>query len=337
MTNRSNNVASAGKQPPSRLAEMVSVAEIPSVRESFPPATLAKMGVLALLLVLLHWSRLVELVGVWYNEPNWSHGFLIPLFSAFLIYSRRDELLSARRNVCILGLPIMLGALAIEVLAVYPVQNAWIYWLAMVMLAFGTVLYLGGTRIIRITALPILYFVLAIPIPNLLYERIALPLQNLAARASALLLRALGVEISVRASQLEVISINGNWYPLTVAEACSGVRSLLAYIALGVAWAHLTDRPIWQRVVLVLAAVPIAILTNMGRVAITCGMYAIDKPELGTKFMHEFTGMLMLVPALLMFWALAKLLSSLFVEVEEDEQEPGESLPSGEAPGGGDA
>ncbi|MGC9455107.1 MAG: exosortase/archaeosortase family protein [Phycisphaerae bacterium] len=334
MTNRTNNVASAGAKPSGRLSEMVVTAETPSVTESFPPATLLKMGVLAALLVLLHYSRLVELVVIWYNEPNWSHGFLIPLFSAFLLYSRRDELLSAPRRVCIWGLPVMILALLIEAAAVYPIRNTWIYWLAMVMLTFGTVLYLGGTRIIRITALPILYFVLAIPIPNLLYERIALPLQNLAARASALLLRALGTEISVRASQLEIISVNGNWYPLTVAEACSGVRSLLAYVALGVAWAYLTDRPIWQRVVLVLAAVPIAIITNMARVSITCGMYAIDRPELGSKFMHEFTGMLMLVPALLMFWGLAKLLGSLFVEEEDD---PDDSSLQSEASDGGTA
>ncbi|MFP3936691.1 MAG: exosortase/archaeosortase family protein [Phycisphaerae bacterium] len=314
---------------------MVTTVETPSVLESFPPVTLLKMGLLALLLVVLHWSRLVELVGVWYNEPNWSHGFLIPLFSAFLIYSRRDEVLSAPRKVCLWGLPLMIVALLIEAAAIFPIRNTWIYWLAMVLLVFSTVLYLGGTRIIRVTALPILYFVLAIPIPNLLYERIALPLQNLAARASALLLRALGTEISVRASQLEVISTEGNWYPLTVAEACSGVRSLLAYVALGVAWAYLTDRPIWQRVVLVLAAVPIAIVTNMARVTITCGMYAIDRPELGTKFMHEFTGMLMLAPALLMFWGLAKLLSSLFVEVEDEETE--QSQVSDEAADGGGA
>jgi exosortase len=275
------------------------------------------------------------LVGVWYNESNWSHGFLIPLFSAFLLYSRRQELLSVPRRVCLWGLPVVLIAIVAEVLAVYPVKNTWTYWMSMVLLTFGLVLYLGGWRIIRLTALPILYFVLAIPIPGLLYERIALPLQNLAARASMLLLRAMGTEISVRASHLEIVSVEGNWYPLTVAEACSGVRSLLAYVALGVAWAYLTDRPIWQRVILVLAAVPIAILTNVLRVAITASMYVLDKPQLGQRFMHEFTGMLMLVPALLMFWGLAKLLDSLFVEVEDDEES--ESSPAGETSDGGGA
>ncbi len=333
--NSANNTASVQSRQSGRLSEMVSTEQVPAVLESFPPATLVKIGVVTLLLVLLHWTRLVRLAEVWYNEPNWSHGFLIPFFSAFLIYSRWEEMLKARRKACLLGLPLMLMALAFQIMAVYPIRNDWLYWLSMVLLVFATVLYLGGWRIIRITALPILYFVLAIPIPSLLYERIALPLQNLAAQASTVTLRVLGVDIAVRASLLEIVSVGGNWYPLTVAEACSGVRSLLAYVALGVAWAYLTDRPVWQRVILVAAAVPIAIITNMMRVIITCSMYVIDRPELGSRFMHEFTGMLMLVPALLMFWGLAKLLSSLFVEVEDEEDEA--SSVAGEASSGGGA
>ena len=121
------------------------------------------------------------------------------------------------------------------------------------------------------------------------------------------------------ASTLHVTSWSGEVHPLRVAEACSGVRSLMAYLALGMAWAYLENRPVWQRVILVLCAVPIAIVTNVLRVTITSTMYVLDMPELGSKFMHEFTGMLMLLPALLLFWALSKLLQGLFVEVEEDE------------------
>ena len=183
------------------------------------------------------------------------------------------------------------------------------------------VLYLGGMTLIRITWLPIFYLAFALPISPMLYERIAFRLQNLAAAWSTIILRVLGVSISVTASHLTVTGMSGEKYGLTVAEACSGVRSLVAYLALGVAWAYLENRPIWQRVVLVLAAAPIAILCNILRVTITCSAYVIDRPELGQKFMHTFAGLVMLGPALVMFWALGKLLQKVFVEVEVEDED----------------
>jgi exosortase len=156
----------------------------------------------------------------------------------------------------------------------------------------------------------------------MLYSQIALPLQNLAAKLSTVALRVMGSQIEVSASALTITSLAGQVHHLTVAEACSGVRSLMAFLALGVAWAYLEQRPIWQRVVLVLFAAPIAIFCNVIRVTTTCSMFVLDKPEMGQSFMHEVTGIVMLAPALAMFWGLSKLLEHLFVEVEvEDEQD----------------
>jgi exosortase len=101
------------------------------------------------------------------------------------------------------------------------------------------------------------------------------------------------------------------------------MRSLMAYVALGVAWAYLEYRPLWHRVILVAATVPIAVFINVVRVTITCTMYVVDRPELGEDFMHSVVGMMMLVPAMLLFWLLNWLLSSLFVE-EDEPQQPGE-------------
>ncbi|MHC4295383.1 MAG: exosortase/archaeosortase family protein [Planctomycetota bacterium] len=182
---------------------------------------------------------------------------------------------------------------------------AWFVW------------YLAGSSVIRVTWLPILFLTFAMPIPPTLYSRIAVPLQNFAARFSAIILQIFGVVIDITASRMSITSMGGNQYGLTVAEACSGVRSLMAFLALGVAWAYLENRAIWQRAVLVASAVPVAILCNVIRVTITSSMYVFDKPELGQDFMHEFTGILMLAPALAMFWGLSKLLESIFVEVED--------------------
>ena len=159
------------------------------------------------------------------------------------------------------------------------------------------------------------------PIPSIIYAQIATPLQDLAARASAVILGISGVDIEVTASHLKITSISGYVHGLTVAEACSGVRSLIAYVALAIAWAYLEERPVWQRLVLVGSAVPIAVLCNVIRVAVTCTMFVVDKPALGQDFMHSFMGLVMMAPALLMLWLLGWILGSLFVEVEDDEPE----------------
>ena len=314
------------RQPgPARPASSTSLTElVAAVEPSVSAAGLsrwdwAKMAILGGLLAMFNRWQFRPLVETWISDPNWSHGFLIPLFSLYLLYARRQELLSAPRRACLWGLPVLVGGLAVTMLGFHPIGTWWISQLGIPIALFGLVLYLAGPAVMRVAWLPIVYLVLAMPIPEMLYVQIALPLQNFAARGATSFLQLCGVEMSVTASRLDVVSRLGVEHTLTVAEACSGIRSLIAYVALGVAWAYLQYRPIWQRVVLVAAAVPIAIFLNVARVAITCVMYVIDKPELGQDFMHEVAGMVMLAPALVLFWFLSWLLRSLVVEVDDDD------------------
>jgi len=396
-----------------RLSDLVAAETSAGFAEAFPPATLAKIAVLAALFVAVHHALLVVLVKTWIRESNWHHGFIIPLFSLYLLYARREELYTARRRTNVLGLVLVLAALAGEIIAIFQIRNHWLAQMGMVGVVFGLVWYLGGGRIgfgkhsfgrilpvpvprrgrgvglawvsvlhlllvaaaalvawraagmlnaswtagvarwigwptlgalarmswlkiaplaillaalgvrwratgvIALMWLPILFLVFALPIPNIIYTRIAVPLQNIAASGSVLILKLFDVTVNSTASNLELISQDKVLRELTVAEACSGMRLLMAFLALGVAMAYLDYKPIWERVVLVLAAVPIAVFCNVIRVTITCWMYYIDRPAFGQKFMHTFTGILMLVPAFLMLWALAWLLRHLFVEADE--------------------
>ena len=170
----------------------------------------------------------------------------------------------------------------------------------------------------KITWVPIVYLVLAIPIPDILYQNIAYPLQELAAQSTTLILQLCNVSIDVNASSLNITSISGKVHPLQVVEACSGVRSLMAFVALSAAMAYIDDRPVWQRVVLILSSFPITMLCNILRVTATSTMFVIDKPELGKDFMHTFMGMALLVPALLMLLGLSWMMNHLFVEEDDD-------------------
>jgi len=299
-----------------------------AVCRGFTRATVAKVGVLTALFLAANYWQLPILARTWWSDFNWNHGFVFPLFSLFLLYSRYDDLRQAPRRVCLAGLPVMIVAILVTVLAFYPVQTYWFAHLGMILLLGGLVLYLAGPAILRVTALPIAFLAFAMPWPKRLYQAVALPLQELAAWVTTILLRLFGVVIQLRASTLRIQSLSGRWHELTVAEACSGVRALMAFLALGVAMAYLEDRPAWQRVVIILLGVPIAIACNCIRVAITCTMYVLDRPDLGRDFMEAFVGMLLLIPAFFMYWGVGGLLRRLFVEVEEPPTPADEDRPA---------
>jgi exosortase len=278
-----------------------------------------KIAVVGVLFLALNFWQVRELVNLWTNDSNWSHGFIIPLFSLYLLSARREELYRAERRICLWGIPILVLSILVMVAAFYPIQNRWIRNLSMTGMLFGLVLYLAGPRVAKLTWLPIFYLALAMPFPPRLYYGIAYPLQELAAVSSTFLLKLFGVLVYVTRSHLEITSITGKVHPLTVAEACSGVRSLMAFIALGVAMAYIEPRPMWQRITLVASTLPITVACNILRVTATAWAYVQDKPELGQDVMHTVMGMVLLIPALGMLLLLSWLLNSLFVDHEEPE------------------
>ncbi len=298
------------------LADMVTVPARPESTYTFSRTAWIKIALLAGMLILMNYRQFPRLFWTWVNDKNWSHGFIIPLFSLYLLFDRRDEILRAKPTTCLWGLLVLVVAALLETMA-YADGNPWACQIGMLMIAFGLVFYLAGPKIMRLTWLPIFYLVFAFPVPNIYYTRVAVWLQNLAAALSASVLRLFTVVVEVKQSSLSIVSITGVKYPLLVEEACSGMRLIMAFLALGVAMAYLTDRPLWQRVVLVALAVPIAVMCNILRVVITCTMFVIDIPQLGQKIMHEFTGMLMLIPAIGMLWGMGWLLRHLFVDVDE--------------------
>ena len=255
--------------------------------------------------------------NIWRDNPNWSHGFIIPLFSIYLFYARRRELLATKRTANIWGLALLIVSGLAQVFT-YLINNPWSGQVTMLGVLLGLVLYLGGWEIFKLTWLPILFLVFAMPIPGSKYSQLALPLQNIAAKFSAMLISAMGVSIEVRQSSLILQTISGHMERLSVEEACSGVRLLMAFVALSVAMAYLADRPLWQRVVMVAMGIPIAVFCNILRVTITCMCFYYDHGEFGRDFMHEFTGMIMLIPAFGMLWLLGKLLSSMYVDQDEE-------------------
>ncbi len=337
MTHANHNPATATTAPPGRsLADLVAADE-PLAAAPLRPDAWIKILVLAGLFAAINLWQFQYLVAKWLDDNNWAHGFLIPLFSIYLLYARRDELLQAPRSHSAWGLPLILVGLAGTLLGFYPVDHPYLSQLSMLLTLLGLVLYVAGWKVLRVAAVPILFLIFAMPFPRSIYESIAMPLQGLAAKSSGVLLGLFGVDVQVTSLHLQITSVSDQIHHLTVAEACSGVRSLMAFVALSVAMAYIEDRPNWQRIVFVLAGIPIAIVCNILRVTLTGAMFVIDKPELGEKFMHEFMGMALLVPAFLLLLLLGRILHGFYLHEDDEDDEDGAADPPASAPTGGAA
>jgi exosortase len=234
---------------------------------------------------------------------------------------------SAAIGVAALGLLAMaldwgLGSLVFGLLifgyGIYPGQNDWLKDLGMVVTLFGVVLTLCGWDVMRITWFPILFLVCALPWPGLVYSKIAGPLQNLAAWVSVGALNLFGVESSQQGTK--IVMSRGIMVPpriLNVAEACAGLKALMTFLSLGATVAFLSSRPLWQKIIITLSAIPIAIFCNVMRVA---GQGLLDyyvSEQLSQSFAHQMVGLVMMLPAFLLILLMAWLVDQIFIEEVE--------------------
>jgi exosortase len=214
-----------------------------------------------------------------------------------------------------------LYGLGVYVYGIYPGQNDYIKDMGMIITLFGVVLMMYGWRVMRLAWFPIVFLICAIPWPGLVYSWIAEPLQQLAANVAVIALKTTGVEAVC--SGTKIIIQNANPLKpsriLNVAEACAGMRSLMTFLTVGGAVAFLSPRHLWQRIIIVVSSIPIAIFCNVLRIS---GQGLLDhyvSPEWSESFAHQFVGMVMLLPAFFMILGVGYLLDKLFIEEAENE------------------
>ncbi len=262
-------------------------------------------------------AELTRVVGRWMSDPSWSHGFLIPLFSLYFLNQHREDLLGMAPRPNYLGLLSLSVAIAFYLFNVVS-PSGYAYFRALsIVAALGSIcLLLGGWRLLRFAGLPVLYLLFAIPLPQRYYVAITMPMRELAATVAAALLNLTrSVETSVTGVIIDIVYLGEPLEPsLNVAEACSGMRLLMAFLALGVAMAYLHERPFWQRSVLLLSAVPIAICCNVIRVTVTGFIYVFIHPQYTHGLYHDLLGIAMLPLAFGLHGALAWFMASLFIE-----------------------
>ncbi|MEM9413872.1 MAG: exosortase/archaeosortase family protein [Planctomycetota bacterium] len=295
---------------------------VPNLPASTDTPLLGKAGrvwvvVFGLLIVFLHlqFFRRMTIIGL--NEGNWSHILVIPFISLYYIYINRERILAQPRRVCLWGLPLIVAGIFGYAMGISPIRNDMAQGYSIILAIFGLLLLLLGPRPMRILWFPVAFLVFGVKVSDAIWSVVAGKLQFIAARGAVVFINMLSpltdMYAEIRGSTIDLdYTYQGiaTQTPLNVAEACSGLRMLMAFLALGVALAFLFPRRWWQRVALVLLAAPIAIFVNTLRVTVLALLYLID-PSYAQGQFHIFVGMLMLIPAaaLLMFagWCLEKM------------------------------
>ncbi len=251
---------------------------------------------------LLFWQVLVKLVSDWYHDDNYSHGFLIVPIAAYLVWERRERLKSAATNPSSLGLVVVAGSILVLLAGILG-SELFLTRISIVGVLIGGVLFLLGWRHLRILAFPLAFLLLMIPIPAIIFNQIAFPLQLLASRFGE---AAMGVaDVPVLREGNVLILANTT---LEVAEACSGIRSLVSLLTLAIVLGYFSDRRMWVRVFVALSAIPVAVITNGFRVAGT-GIAAHHFGAAAAEgFFHEFSGWLVFVAAFSLTLAIQRLI-----------------------------
>lgn len=257
-----------------------------------------------------YWPTLVALVTAWNKEADYSHGYLVPPLAAYLMYMRRDSMPRPSLGFHWGGLALLVASYLLRIFAARYYVDAIDGWSILVWLA-GSVWLLCGQEFFWWCLPSIGFLFFMIPLPYQAETALSVPLQYLAGVLSCWMLQSLGQPALVEGNTI----LLGD-YRLEVEQACSGLRMFVSFIALGVAYTLLVKRPLWQKVTIFLAILPIALVSNALRITATGMLFQYAGDEAARRFSHDAAGWVMIPIGALFFGLLLWYLGKLVIEVE---------------------
>ena len=291
-----------------------------SIQEVSPQRLLLLSSLLSVAFCWIFWDFLQRQVRfAIHQQADWGHTLVIPFIAGYFVWLCKDQILRESFQRAKSGLVLILVGLAWYTLCALG-PTAWHHHNLM---AFGVactftgiVLYLFGWRAMQYLLFPLIYlFIFSQTISDRFMEIVTFELQDIAARGSYYGLTFIGLDVTRSGNTLEIFYNNVS-YPLNIAEACSGMRMLMAFLALGVAMAYTSLPYVWQRITLVLFAVPTAVFVNVLRV-MTLGLLSIADSGFAAGDFHTFVGTLWLIPAFMIYLGIVWILKNLVIEEDE--------------------
>ena len=258
-----------------------------SVAEKWAMAVL-----LAGIVVAIYYGVAIKLVSDWYTNPDFSYGFLVPPFALFLAWNKREALRRTPVKQSWAGLGLVLCGIFVLFLGIYGAE-LFLSRISLVMLLAGLIWTLLGKAYLRELRFALLVLLLAIPLPAVVYNQITFPLQILASKVAAATLPFFGVPVMRDGNIIQLASMQ-----LEVAEACSGIRSLMSLFTAAVFYGYFLEPRTSMRVILALASIPIAVVANSIRIIGTGLSVQYWNPDKALGFFHEFSGWLMFIISL---------------------------------------
>jgi exosortase len=257
-------------------------------------------------LIWAYWPTLRDLAKEWQNDPNYSVGMIVPFAAIYLLFLDRDKLAAIPIRPAWSGVLVILAGQAMRLYGLARIYETAERYSLIVTIA-GLVLLIGGWPLLRALKYLLAFLLLMIPFPSAIHNAISNPLQDLSTSGAVATLELLGINVS---QEGHVLQLNGGT-PVAVAEACSGLRMLTAFIFVSAVMAYGVRRPAWQKVVLLLSSIPIAILVNLLRLVATALLYLWTSNHFAERFGHDFAGWVMMPVAVALLvgelWVLSRL------------------------------
>jgi exosortase len=249
-------------------------------------------GLLGIAFFWLYWPEIGQLWEIWLRNDEYSCGLLVPLFAAYIVWSRREQFKRLPRKPLAAGLAVFFLVQALRFFGLF-IWSDSAQRLSLVLSAAALVLYVFGWQLFRRMAPILLFLLLMLPIPNSLHTAVMAPLQDWATSSAVFSLETMGLEVTRDGN---IIHLGGT--TVAVAEACNGLRMVTAFFIISSLVVLLVERAWWEKVIIFVSALPIGLFCNTLRLTMTSLAFTLLKGPLWEKLFHDFGGLAMMPMAL---------------------------------------